>query len=207
MPDLIENLDILAALRGPQALMADLLDRPGWVKARIEELNPIYFAVFDAIFARILDEWGGNVFSAFCLWGPGKTAKLQCDASAMFSPAMFNRLVAPSLDEQCHWLDYSLYHLDGTQALCHLERLLALEALDAIEWTPQDGLPGGGDPRWFPLYRRILAAGKSVQAVGVAYDEVIPLLDAVGPRGLFIITEAPDENSARALEERVEGYR
>jgi hypothetical protein len=111
------------------------------------------------------------------------------------------------LDEQCRWLDYSLYHLDGTQALCHLERLLALEALDAIEWTPQDGLPGGGDPRWFPLYRRILAAGKSVQAVGVAYDEVIPLLDAVGPRGLFIITEAPDENSARALEERVEGYR
>lgn len=207
MPDLIENLDILSALRGPQTLMADLLDRPGWVKARIEQLNPIYFTVFDAFFERIRDEWGGNVFSAFDLWGPGKTAKLQCDASAMFSPAMFARLVAPSLDEQCRWLDYSLYHLDGTQALCHLERLLALEALDAIEWTPQAGLPGGGDARWFPLYRRILAAGKSVQAVGVAYDEVMPLLDAVGPRGLFITTEAPDESSARALAERVESYR
>ena len=39
--------------------------------------------------------------------------------------------------EQCRWLDHSLYHLDGTQALHQLPALLAIEELDAIEWTPQ----------------------------------------------------------------------
>ena len=42
------------------------------------------------------------------------------DASAMFSTPMFRRFVAPALTAQCEWLDYSLYHLDGTQAVHHL---------------------------------------------------------------------------------------
>jgi hypothetical protein len=207
MPDLVENMDILAAMRDPQTLMFDLIERPGWVKERIDALNPIYYQAFDQIFARIQDEFGGNVYTAFSVWGPGRTAKLQCDASAMFSPQMYARLVAPALAEQCRWLDYALYHLDGTQAVCQLNNLLGIERLNAIEWTPQAGLPGGGSPRWYDLYRRILAAGKGVQAVGVEYDEVIPLLDAVGPKGLYIMTSAPSEEAARRLEERVERYR
>ena len=83
---------------------------------------------------------------------------MQCDASAMFSSAMFDDFVVPALTEQCRWLDYSLYHLDGTQAMHHLDSLLAIEALDAIEWTPQAGIESGGHPRWYPLYKRIIDA-------------------------------------------------
>jgi hypothetical protein len=89
----------------------------------------------------------------------------------------------------------------------HLDSLLEIEELDAIEWTPQAGIPGGGDPRWYDLYRRILAAGKGVQAVGVAPAEVIPLLDAVGPAGMYLMVSAGSETAARKLEEQVEGYR
>jgi hypothetical protein len=206
MPDLIENIDILASLRGAEELMRDLIDRPGFVKERVEEINTVYFAAFDYIYQRIRDTWGGNVFCAFRIWGPGKTAKLQCDASAMFSRQVFDAIVRPSLVEQCRWLDYSLYHLDGTQAMHHLDSLLEIEELDAIEWTPQAGRPGGGDPIWYDLYRRILKGGKSVQAVGVNPDEVIPLLDAVGPAGMFIMTAAKSEAEARELEEKVEKY-
>jgi len=207
IPDLIENLDILASLRGSQQLMCDLVDRPAFVKERIAEINRAYFTVFDLFYQKVRDPWGGNVFSAFCIWGPGKTAKLQCDASAMISRRTFDDVVVPALTEQCRWLDFSLYHLDGTHAMHHLDSLLAIEELDAIEWTPQAGRPGGGDPTWYELYRRILAAGKSVQAVGVRPEEVIPLLDAVGPHGVFIMTTAESEAAARELEERVEGYR
>ena len=119
------------------------------------------------IYDLIKDEWGGNVYTAFSIWGPGRTGKVQCDASAMFSTRVFERLVAPALGEQCRWLDYSLYHLDGTQAMHHVDHLLAIDALNAIEWTPQAGIEGGGSPRWYDLYRRILAGGKGVQAVGV----------------------------------------
>ena len=207
MPDLIENIDTLAALRETQTMLFDMIERPAWIVDRVAEINQAFFDAFDTLFALIQDLWGGNAFSAFKIWGPGKTAKVQCDASAMISPAMFAEFVVPGLTEQCDWLDYAMYHLDGTQAVIHLDHLLAIDPLNAIEWTPQAGIPEGGDPMWVDLYRRILAGGKSVQAIGVAPHEVIPLLDAVGGNGMYIMTEAATEAEARALEEAVDGYR
>ncbi len=202
-PDLIENIDTLAQLRGNRALLIDLLEQPKAVKQRLAEINQAFFASFDALWANLQDPWGGNGFSAFNLWGPGKTAKVQCDFSCMISPAMFKEFVVPYLDEQCAWLDFSMYHLDGTQALGQLANVLACEHLDAVEWTPQSGIPTGGSPDWYDLYREIKDGGKSVQAIGVAYDEVEPLIDAVGPEGLYITTSAESETDACALLERV----
>ena len=209
IPDLIEGLDTLAALRGDMQLLYDLKERPGWVKERLAEINAAYFQVFDLMYERVCDVVGGNVFAAFRIWGPGKTAKLQCDFSANISPKMFREFVSPYLAEQCAWLDYSLYHLDGTTALQHLDLLLEISELDAIEWTPQAGRPGGGSPEWYDLYRRIRAGGKGVQAVGVTPDEVIPLLDAVGPAGMCILPGGPpcDEATAEQLLKALEPYR
>ncbi|MEJ5198386.1 MAG: trimethylamine corrinoid protein 2 [Anaerolineae bacterium] len=209
IPDLIEGLDTLAALRGDMQLLYDLKERPEWVKERLAEINAAYFQVFDLMYERVRDAAGGNAFTAFRIWGPGKTAKLQCDFSANISPRMFRTFVSPYLAEQCAWLDYSLYHLDGTTALQHLEPLLEIEELDAIEWTPQAGRPGGGSPEWYGLYKRIRAAGKGVQAVGVALDEVIPLLDAVGPAGMCIVVgdASFDEAAAERLLKALEPYR
>jgi hypothetical protein len=207
IPDLIENLDTLAAMRDTQKLLFDLIERPAWVQERLAEINEAYFAAFDLFYRKVRDPDGGNVFSSFQLWGPGRTAKVQCDFSAMISPAMFREFVAPHLSAQCQWLDCSMYHLDGTTALQHLDALLEIDALDAIEWTPQAGLPGGGDPCWYDIYRRIKAGGKCVQAVGVGRGQVIPLLDAVGPEGLFIMTGAPDQAAAEKLTEQVRQYR
>jgi len=207
IPDLIENVDILTSLRGMERLLEDMIDRPEFVEKRVSEINRIYFEVYDLIGSRVKDPWGGTTWAAFRVWGEGRTAKLQCDASAAFSPAMLRRFVVPALREECQWLDHSLYHLDGTQCICHLDELLAIDELDGIEWTPQAGRPDGGSPEWYELYRRILRAGKNVQAVSVKPSEVIPLLDATGPKGMYIMTQASSEEDARKLEERVEAYR
>jgi hypothetical protein len=206
-PDLIENMDVLASLRGGQTLLMDLVDRPEWVAQKIWEINTVWFEAYQRIYDLIKLEDGSAAFGVFYLWGPGKTAKLQCDASAAFSPAMYRRLVQPALRAQCEWLDHSLYHLDGTQALHHLDALLEIEALDAIEWTPQAGIEPGGHRRWYPLYRRILDAGKSVQVVGVEHGDVRPLLDAIGTKGVYILTTFADERDAENLLARVPGYR
>lgn len=203
-PDIIENLDILAALRDPQTLMIDLVERPDWVKTRIAELNRIYFEVYDALYARIALPDGSSCFNAFHLWGPGRTAKVQCDALAMISPAMFREFVQPALAEQCDWLDGAMFHLDGMQAICHLPALLEIPGLDAIEYTPQAGLEGGGHERWWPLYRQILAGGKSVQVVGALPHEVGPLLDAIGTAGVYVaVGGIQDLESLHALEAEV----
>jgi hypothetical protein len=206
-PDLIENLDIISALRDPQQTMLDLIERPAWIEQKIWEINDAWFAAYQRLYDLIKLPDGSSCWGAFSLWGPGKTAKVQCDASAMFSPAMFRRLVVPALTVQCDWLDHSMFHVDGHQCLCQVDDLLAIEALAALEWTPDPTIPKGGDPCWYPLYRRILAAGKSVQAIHVSPHEVIPLLDAVGPRGMYIMVSGGERDELERLMARIESYR
>lgn len=207
MPDLVENIDILASLRGSENLLMDFIERPTFVRQKVQEINQIYFTIFDSFYNKIKDKSDGNAFSAFKIWGSGKTAKVQCDTAAMFSPQMFADFVVPSLSEQCQWLDYSMFHLDGTQCFCQLDLLLKIDDLNAIEWTPQAGIAAGGSPEWYDLYKKILSAGKSVQAIGVKPNEVIPLLNAVGTNGIFIMTSAESEAEARVLIDKVEKYR
>lgn len=206
-PDLVENIDVLASLRDAQTLLLDMTQRPDWVLEKLSEINRAWFEVYDRIYETIRLPDGGAVWGAFRLWGPGKTAKVQCDAAAMFSPAMFERFVVPTLTEQCEWLDHSMFHLDGEHCIRQLDALLGIEALDAIEWTPSPRVPGGGDPVWYDLYRRILDANKSVQAVGVTPEQVLPLLDAVGGKGMYIMTSCESTEQAEALAVRVAPFR
>lgn len=198
-PDLVENADVLCSLCGAEFVCTALIEEPQWVEQRIAEINELWMAAYQRIYDLIGLEDGSSAFGVFSLWAPGKVAKVQCDFSAMISPKMFRRFVVPALAEQCEWLDYSLYHLDGTQAMRHLDALLEIDALDAIEWTPQAGIETGGDPRWYDLYRRILAAGKSVQVVNVKHVEVLPLLDAIGHEGVYLLTEFENERDAERL--------
>ena len=136
-----------------------------------------------------------------------KTAKVQCDASAMFSPDMFGRFVMPALIEQCEWLDFSMFHLDGHQCLCQLDHILSIDALDAVEWTPDPSVPSGGNSEWYDLYKRILATGKSVQIIDVKHEEIKPLFDAIGGKGVYIFTTIKDEADAEKIANIVEEYR
>ncbi|MFP4443238.1 MAG: hypothetical protein ACLFST_08975 [Spirochaetia bacterium] len=206
-PDLVENIDVLGSLRDNQILMMDMMERPEWVSRKVFEINRVWFEAYNRIYDIIKLPDGSSAFSAFHLWGPGKTAKVQCDASAMFSPEMFRQFVVPALTEQCEWLDYSLYHLDGTQCICHLDALLEIDALDAVEWTPQAGIEGGADPRWYGMYKKILGAGKSVQIIGVDTGSIQRVLDAVGPEGVYlslVITGYEDAETAARI---IESYR
>lgn len=198
-PDLIEGLDTLAGLRGTQPVLLDLVDRPEALAQELQAVNAVWFQVFDRIYDEINQD-GAMAFCYFSLWAPGRVAKLQSDISGMISARNFRRFVQPFIREQCQWLDYSLYHLDGVAAIRHLDALLEIEELDAIQWTPGVEQPQGGDPRWYDLYRRIRAGGKSVMASWVEVDELAPLLDAVGPAGLHVLMHFRTEDDIdRAL--------
>lgn len=206
-PDLVENIDILASLRGTPTLLTDMIERPEWVSEKVNEINQLYFDVYSRIYNIIQLEDGSSTYEAYKLWGPGKTAKVQCDASAMFSPAMFRQFVVPALSAECEWLDNSMYHLDGNQCICQLDALLEIEALDAIEWTPSPTAPPGGSPEWYDMYRKILNAHKSVQAWMLWPNEIVPLLDAVGGKGMYILALFKDEAEAESIYRSVEQFR
>ena len=207
IPDLIENLDTLAALRGSETLLCDLIDRPAWVHDCLNQITEAYAQAYDVIYDKVQDADGGSAYTCFSIWGPGKTAKVQCDFSCMISPDMYREFFLPYLRRQCERLDYVLYHLDGVEAVKHLDSLLAVESIQAIQWVSGAGQPTGGDPCWYELYRRILGGGKGLQ-VKVAYEQqIVPLIETLGPEGLFIRYAAPDEGAAQSILRTVEPYR
>jgi len=111
-------------------------------------------------------------FCYFSLWAPGKVTKLQADLSIMISEEDYRTFCQPFLREQCNNIDYTLYHLDGVDAIRHLGAVLEIENLKAVQWTPGYGQPQGGNPQWYDLYKRILASGKSVMINWVTLDEI-----------------------------------
>ena len=108
------------------------------------------------------------------------------DASIMFSPDMFAEFVLPALREQMAWADNVIYHLDGPGAVCHLDHLLSIPELDCIQWTPGAGAADTDDPVWFPMYRKILGSGKSLQIFGVHVSKMKTLINECGGKGLFL---------------------
>ena len=96
----------------------------------------------------------------FNVYGEQPGYILQSDFSYMISPDMFKAFVAPELDSSAKRMHNALYHLDGTGEIPHLDMLLAMEGIRAIQWVPGDGPAQSMD--WSELIARILAGGKKL---------------------------------------------
>jgi hypothetical protein len=201
-PIFSENADVLASLRGTTEVLMDMALYPDAVRERIGEINGVFFEASRRVFELIGDEDGGNCYSTFDIWGPGKTAVLECDLSSMFSAEMFSDMVLPGLVEQSEQLDHVMYHLDGSQCLQHLDHILSIENLRIVQWTPDPGQPGGGNEKWYEMYRKIKAAGKGVQAIWIKPEEIDPLFEAIGPEGVFLQVRVESESEARRILDR-----
>ena len=184
MPDLMEGLDVLAALKGTDKVLLDTVMQPEVLEHQMQQINDIYFQVFDELY-DIIHEGDEMAFCYFSVWAPGKMSKLQSDISTMISGDDYRRFVQPFIREQCQKIPYTLHHLDS---------LLEIDELNAIQWTPGVGEPQGGSPKWYDLYRRILSAGKSIMACWVTLDELRPLLDNIGDEGVHIEMDFHNEH-------------
>lgn len=206
MPDLMEGLDVLAAIKGTDKVLLDTVMQPEVLEHQMQQINDIYFQVFDELY-DIIREGDEMAFCYFSSWAPGKMTKIQSDISTMISEEDYRRFVQPFIREQCQKIDYTLYHLDGVGAMRHLPALLEIEELNAIQWTPGVGEPQGGSPKWYDLYKRILAGGKSILASWVTVDELKPLLDNIGADGVHLEMDFHNEREVEQAMRIVEEYR
>ena len=205
MPDLMEGLDVLAAIKGTDKVLLDTVMQPEVLEQQMQQINDIYFQVFDELY-DIIREGDEMAFCYFSSWAPGKMSKLQSDISTMISEDDYRRFVQPFIREQCQKIDYTLYHLDGVGAMHHLPALLEIEELNAIQWTPGVGEPQGGSPKWYDLYRKILEGGKSIMACWVTLDELKPLLDNIGGNGVHLEMDFHNEREVEQAMRIVEEY-
>jgi len=202
IPDIVENVDILSAIRGAQNFCFDLIDEPDLVKSALDKLDKIYFKCYDKFYNALKNEDGSSSYTVFNIWGPGKTAKIQCDFSAMMSPDQFIEFVVPSLTYQSERLDNVLYHLDGPDAIRHLDALMQIKTIDALQWTPGAGQPDGGSEKWYGIYDKVVEANKSLWIT--IYDGEVDqwiesadrLVKRYGPEKLYLLFPVMEEEDA-----------
>ena len=132
------------------------------------------------------------------VWLPGKSYPVQNDFSCLVSSGMYREFFLEELLSEVKYLDYSIYHLDGVEALQHLDLLLEIPELNAVQWVSGARFEKEGISRWVPLYRKIQAKKKSI----VVYPKTaeIPLvLKSLKPEGLLIQVGCASEDEARAV--------
>ena len=74
-----------------------------------------------------------------------------------------------------------LEHVRG--ALRHLDTLLSIPELEAIQFVP--GAGNEGFARWIPVYQKIQAAGKGIQVL-CTYTDVDLIMETLDPHGVFL---------------------
>lgn len=156
------NLDIVASLRESNQLLLDCMDDPAEVDRLCREVTLQWWRAYEAECA-IIEPLGLGTAPWAAIWSEQRCYMLQSDFSYMISPKQFARWVVPDLTAICGRIPHGFYHLDGKGELPHLDHLLAVPGLQGVQWIPGDGNPASAEAHWWPVLKRIRAAGKLVQ--------------------------------------------
>ncbi len=201
--DLHGNLDILGGLREPQALCMDLIDDPDLIRRAMHHACDAFVTGYDRLWA-LLREAGqpATTWTTFLHNGPAYVPS--CDFWCMLSDDMARDLVIPAILREMRPLQRSIFHLDGPQALRHLDLLLDLPQLDAVQWVY--GAGQGPALRWLDVYRRCLLRGKCIELIAQGPDDALAALRALGPCGVWLRVEGdfPTLDQAHAFLHEVE---
>lgn len=195
--------DALAALRDPQNFAVDLIEHSAEVKALLSRIEQDYFQVYDQFYTK-LRAHGLPITSWTPLLSDGRYYIPSNDFSIMIGKVMYDEFFLPGVQRECQFYDRSIYHLDGPGALRHLDSILSIGELDALQWVP-----GAGNEdfrRWVWVYRKVQQAGKGIQ-VNCRFDELEAVMETLDPHGLFLlVTGVPDREAGLAMLRRLEQW-
>lgn len=203
LTDLHPGGDAVAALRGPERLALDMVESPDEVRRLVSRINSIYADVLRLSFGKLAssDLPMTGIAPIVCgkRWG-----FVSNDFSCMISTDMFSEIFVPGIVEECRLLEASVYHLDGPGALRHLDTILDIEELDAVQWVYG---PGDCCSNWIDVYRRCQSAGKGV-LLCPRVDELETIIEHLRPEGtMMFIYEDLDQDETDAVIRRVSAWR
>ena len=178
---LVANLDALSALHGPQNLLMAMVENPDAVHCALAQVDQAHAEVLGAL-GTLLDYPRFGSITRHGMYARGPVNVPQCDFSCMISPDMFREFVVPYLRHEMRRYDGAEYHLDGPDAIRHLEALCEMEELDVIQWVPGTGNPEKQD--WTPLFDRIDSLGKG-QIRGGKPADVLRIWQQYRNRAIF----------------------
>lgn len=193
-PDL--GPDYFAACYGTELTFGE---HTSWAEAWMTDEEVENFQGFKKIYEELYELTTKYQEGSTCwmgVWHPGRWYPVSCDFSCMVSREMYEELIVGEVEQEVLYLDGSIYHLDGPDALKHLDRILQIPKLNGVQWVY-----GAGNPTasyWIPEIRKIQAAGKCVD-IHVEPEELERMLKELPPEGLLYHISARSEQEARDL--------
>jgi len=192
-PDLHTNADALSALRGTAGLSLDLYDCPEEVHQAMNDMRALYQPLFNASRAACGNNAETGMSSWIPFWCEKTYAVVQCDFLAMIGPAQAREFFLPAIEEEARFLDHCVFHLDGPDALRHLDDILAIEAIDVVQWVS-----GAGQKpmwQWTEVLQKIQAAGKGIQVWDITCEQVKQVHKELKPEGVVYCTQGMESRS------------
>jgi len=203
MPDNCGTMDAISHLRGAVGLMHDLIEEPEKVLKALEAIDAGWVDSSERFYQSAYAVNKGGVHAWMHLWAPDRIVQMQCDYSVMISPKMFEKFALPELLRQSESADYVVYHFDGIAQERHLDYILSLPNLKAIQWTEVAGEPSPAN--FIPVLKRMQDAGKSL-VIMCPPNDILPLLNSLSSRGLYLHTTAKTPEEGERIVAMVEKH-
>jgi hypothetical protein len=182
-PDLGGSADVLLNLRGSEGLCIDALVKPDVVKDAVDRIYPLWHRAFSEGY-RIALGRGAGLVHWIGLWSNEPYMIPACDFNYMIGPREFERICLGDIAREVETVGRAVFHLDGPGATRHIDALLEIPQLTAIQYVIGAGalsaLP------WLDMYRKIRAKGRSI-VVECPPAEILTILDELGPEGLLFM--------------------
>jgi hypothetical protein len=176
--------DLHAVLRGHTQSILDLTDEPQRSADLLWRLAEIFREVTDEVWKRVPLFHGGYFDAQYSLWAPGPTIRMQEDATAVYSPALYRRFVQP-VDRMLagHYAN-SFIHLHSTSMFL-LDSFLEIDEIQCFQVN--NDASGPPVKEMIPHFQKIQNAKKPLLIRGsFTTEEMRLLMDSLELRGLFL---------------------
>ncbi|MCI8853136.1 MAG: hypothetical protein HFI32_06510 [Lachnospiraceae bacterium] len=204
MPEFGNAADNLSLMRGMDSLAEDCLDEPERILEAMEYMEHYWRELHEKLYQKTKRvNFGGGVLPWMSLWAPGRIDQLACDFSTILSPSLFRELFVKDIQLMGEWTEYGTYHLDGRICMRnHLDTLLELDCIKAIEFTPGAGQLPTLSEEYIPRYQRILEKGKRLYLLAQP-NEVEALCKLLPRRGLYLCVSVDSREAADEMLNRM----
>jgi hypothetical protein len=176
--------DLHAVLRGHNESIMDLMDEPEKSGELLWRLGEIFRDITEEFWKRVPLFHCGYFDAQYSLWSPGPIIRMQEDATAVFSPALYRKFVQPVDRMLATHFACSFIHLHSTSMFL-LEAFLEIEEIKCFEINHD--VCGPPLEEMVPYFQRVQKARRPLLIRGsFTPQEMRLVLDSLEPRGLFL---------------------
>ncbi len=197
LPILRGMSDLLSVLRGHMESIVELIERTDEMCALAGRLADVLIGLIRAHHAAVRPFHGGHYIEAYCMWAPGPLARLQEDATAVYSPDLYRQVILEADRVVAKAFPYSLIHLHSS-SLFLLEDFLSIREIGVYQVNRDVGEMGL--PELIPYLKRIQEDGRRLFLRGpLGRDDLALVAKELSPTGLMVQAVTGRVDEAREL--------